>query len=83
MIEMYDRDLMLEQMKLKQLNDALAKNTQDVTEEVTKEVIKEVTSDITNKIVINMLKERADVEFISRTTGLSIDEINKLKRELN
>ena len=67
MIEMYDRDFMLEQMKLKQLNDALAKNTQDVTEEV--------KSDTTNKIAINMIKENADLDFIFKTTGLSIDEI--------
>ena len=48
MIEIYDRDFMLEQMKLKELNDALAKNTQDVTKEVTKEI----KSDTTNKIVL-------------------------------
>ena len=70
-------------MKLKQLNDALAKNTQDATNEVTNKVTEEVKSDTTNKIVINMLKENADLDFISKTTGLSIDEINKLKKELN
>ena len=79
MIEMYDRDFMLEQIKKKELKDALAKNTLDVTKEVTKEV----KSDITNKIAINMIKENIDINVISKTTGLSIDEINQLKKELN
>ena len=79
MIEMYDRDVMFEHIKRKEMKEAILKNT----EKVTKEVTKEVTNNITNKIVINMIKENADMEFISKTTGLSIEEINKLKEELN
>ena len=75
MIEMYDRDTMFEHMKRKQLNDAIKNTTNKVTEEVTK--------DTTNKITINMIKENANIDFISKTTGLTIDEINKLKEELN
>lgn len=87
MIEMYDRDVMLEHMKRKELKEALIKNTEEVTKEVTKEVTEEVTkkvkSDTTNKIVINLIKENIDVDIISKTTGLSIDVINKIKKELN
>ena len=54
MIEMYDRDVMLDHMRRKELNDALAKNT------------KEVTNNITNKIVINMIRENANIDFISK-----------------
>ena len=79
MIEMYDRDVMLEHMKRKQLNDAI-KNT---TEEVTNKVTEEVTKDTTNKIAINMIKKGVDIDIISDTTSLSIEEINKLKEELN
>ena len=79
MIEMYDRDVMLEHMKRKQLNDAI-KNT---TEEVTNKVTEEVTKDTTNKIAINMIKKGVDIDIISDITSLSIEEINKLKEELN
>ena len=79
MIEMYDRDVMFEHMKIKELNDALAKNT----EKVTKEVTEEVTKDTTNKIAINMIKKGVDIDIISDITSLSIEEINKLKEELN
>ena len=75
MIEMYDRDEMLDHMRRKELNDALIKNTEEVTEEVTK--------DTTNKIAINMINANADIDFISKTTGLSIEEINELKKDLN
>ena len=87
MIEMYDRDVMFEHMKRKELNDALAKNTEkvtkEVTEEVTNKVTEEVTKDTTNKIAINMLKKGVDIDIISDTTSLSVDEINKLKKELD
>lgn len=75
MIEMYDRDTMFEHMKRKQLNDAI-KNT---TEEVTNKVTKEVTKDI----AINMIKKGIDIDIIADTTGLIIDEVNELKKDLN
>ena len=46
MIEMYDRDVMFEHMKRKELNDALAKNTEKVTKEVTEEVTNKVTEEV-------------------------------------
>ena len=79
MIEMYDRDVMYEHMRRKELNDALAKNTEKVTKEVTKEVV----SDTTNKIAINMINMKISIEDISKATGLSIEEINKLTEKLN
>ena len=78
-IEMYDRDTMLEQMRLKELNDALAKTTAEVTNKVTVEV----KSDTTKKIAINMIKKGIKDDEISDITGLSIEEINELKKELN
>ncbi len=87
MIEMYDRDVMLDHMRRKELNDALTKNTEEVTnkvtEEVTNKVTEEVTNNITNRIAINMIRENANIDFISKTTGLSIEEINKIKKDLN
>ncbi len=72
MIEMYDRDTMFEHMKRKQLNDAIKNTTDEVTNKVTKEVTKD--------IAINMIKENMDIDLISKITGLSIEEINKLKK---
>ena len=75
MIEMYDRDTMFEHMKRKQLNDAIKNTTDEVTNKVTKEV--------TNKIAINFIKKGVDIGIIADATGLSIEEINKLKKDLN
>lgn len=57
-------------MKLKQLNDALAKNTQDVTNEVTNKVTKEVKSDTTNKIVINLINMNMSIDNIYKATRI-------------
>ena len=90
MIEMYDRDFMLEQIKKKELKDALAKNTLDVTNEVTKEVTTKVTEEVTNKvteevksdtirnIAIKLLSNGVDLSTISSATGLSIEELSNL-----
>lgn len=78
-IEMYDRDTMLEQMRLKELNDALAKTTAEVTNKVTKDV----KSDTTKKIAINMINMNISFEDICKATGLNLNEINELKKELN
>ena len=70
---------MLEQMRLKELNDALAKTTAEVTNKVTKDV----KSDTTNKIAINLINKGIDLETISSSTGLSIKKLNELRKELN
>ena len=75
MIEMYDRDVMFEHMRRKELNDAIKNTTEKVTEEVTK--------DTTNKIAINMINMKISTVDISKATGLSIEEINKLTEKLN
>ena len=71
MIEMYDRDVMFEHMRRKELSDAIHNTT------------KEVISDTTNKIAINMINMKISIEDISKATGLSIEEINKLTEKLN
>ena len=78
MIEMYDRDTMLEHMKRKELNDALAKNTEEVTKEVTEKVTKKVTADTTRNIALNFINKGIDLETIASSTGLSIEELNNL-----
>ena len=90
MIEMYDRDTMFEQIKLKELNEALEKNTQEVTDKITEEVTNKVTEEVTNKvtkevtssttrnIAIKLLSSGIDLETIASATGLSIDELNNL-----
>ena len=35
-----------------------------------------------NEVALNMLRENASVDFISKVTGLSIEDINELKKEL-
>ena len=57
--------------------------TNKVTEEVTNKVTKEVTSSTTRNIATNMLKLNMNLEDISKVTGLSIDELNELKKELD
>ena len=73
MIEMYDRDVMLEHLRRKQLSDALLKNTEEVT--------KEVSSSTTCNIAKNMLNMNMSLEDISKATGLSFEEVSKLKEE--
>ena len=83
MIEMYDRDTMFEHMKRKQLNDAIKNTTEEVTNKVTKEVTNKVTKEVTKDIAINMIKKGIDIDIIADTTGLIIDEVNELKKDLN
>lgn len=45
-----------------------------------KEGIKEGSKEKSISIVKNLLKENIDISIISKTTGLSIDEINSLTK---
>ena len=58
--------------------DAVEETTKKVTEEVTKEVTKEVTEKNTLDMAKKMKNEKADINFISKVTGLSKDQIEKL-----
>lgn len=54
----------------------------DTREEVTKEVTKEVTEEVTNKLIKGMLKEKIPYQQISNITGLSVDEIIMIDKNL-
>lgn len=53
--------------------------TKEVTEKVTKEVTKEVTKQEKTNIAKNMLSKNMEINLISEITGLSVEEIEKLK----
>ena len=73
MIEMYDRDVMLEHLRRKQLSDAILKTTEEVTKEVTLKNFKDIAR--------NMLNKKMSIKDISDVTGLTLEEVNKLKKE--
>lgn len=75
MIEMFDRETEINRIKELEKKDALIKNTEEVTNKVTVEN--------TKKIAINLINNGINLETISNSTGLSIDELNKLKEELS
>ena len=74
-VEMFDRDELLESLRKREKEEAI----KEAVLENTKEVTKEVKSNTTREIAINFIKENVDVSVISKATGLTIDEINKLK----
>lgn len=78
-IEMYDRDTTINCIHELDKKDAVDETIRETTEKVTKEV----TSSITNSIAINLLKIDMSTADICKVTGLSIEEINKLKDDLN
>ena len=82
-IEMYDRDLTIQGLHELDKEDAIKEAIQKNTEEVTKEVTKEVSSSTTCNIAVNMLNMNMNLEVISKATGLSVDELNELKKELD
>ena len=45
----------------------------------TEEIKKEAKQEGIQKVVLSMLQEKADISFVSKVTGLSEDEIKKLK----
>ena len=69
MIEMYDRDVMLEHLRRKELSDALLKNTEKVTKKEKQDIAR------------NMLIKKMSIKDISDVTGLTLEEVNKLKKE--
>ncbi len=71
-----------EEVTNKVTEEVTNKVTEEVTNKVTKEVTKKVTQDIANNIKSSIAKQMLidgnDLESISKYTGLSIDEINKI-----
>ena len=82
-IDMYEHDLTYEEILEYEIEEAVLENTEKVTEEVTDKVTKEVTSSTTRNIATNMLNMNMNLEDISKVTGLSFDELNELKKELD
>ena len=75
-IEMYDRETEINRIKELEKQDALLKNTEEVTNKVTEEVTKIKAKDIAR----NMLKENIAIDLVSKVTGLTIEEVNDLKK---
>ena len=70
-IDMYEHDLTLEEIHEYEIEEAVLEATE------------KVTSNTTRNIAINMLNLNMNLEDISKATGLSIDELNELKKELD
>ena len=62
--------------------DAVEETTKRVTKEVTEQVTKDVTEEVTKNNTLDMAKkmknEKANINFISKVTGLSKEQIEKL-----
>ena len=75
-------------MQLDARNDYIARQkglvsrvTKEVTEQVTEQVTKQVTKEVRVEIARNLL-DVLDVSIISERTGLTVEEIEKLKKEI-
>ena len=78
-IDMYEHDLTYDEIREYEIEEAVIETTEKVKEEVTNKV----TSSTTRNIATNMLNMNMNLEVISKATGLSIDELNELKKELD
>ena len=71
-IGLYDKELHLEKLRLSELKEAREKGIeQGIEKGIEQEKI---------EIVKNMLKDEVDISVISKYTGLSKEEIEKLKK---
>ena len=81
---MYEKDKKESIKKAVEL--AVSETTKEVTAQVTKQVTKEVTREVAKKekqdIAVNLINKGIDINIISESTGLSLDEVKKLKEEL-
>ena len=80
MIEMYDRDKVIASMYEKDKKESIKKAVELAVSETTKEVTKEVAKKEKQDIARNMLKKNMSIEDISDVTGLTIEEIKKIKK---
>ena len=74
-IDMYEHDLTYDEIREYEIEEAVIETTEKVTEEV--------TSSTTRNIATNMLNMNMNLDDISKVTGLSIEELNELKKELD
>ena len=82
MIEMYDRDKVIASMYEKDKKESIKKAVELAVSETTKEVTKEVAKKEKQDIAVNLINKGIDINIISESTGLSLDEVKKLKEEL-
>ncbi|MBQ9318388.1 MAG: PD-(D/E)XK nuclease family transposase, partial [Bacilli bacterium] len=78
MIEMYDRDKVIASMYEKDKKESIKKAVELAVSETTKKVSKKEKQDIAR----NMFRENINIDIIFKVTGLTIEEINELKKEL-
>ena len=74
-IDMYEHDLTYDEIREYEIEEAVIETTEKVTEEV--------TSSTTRNIATNMLNMNMNLDDISKVTGLSIEELNELKKDLD
>ena len=75
----YDR----EKLKKQEAYELGEKAGQEIGQKIGQEIgFKAGVSQNKKELTINMLRENASVDFISKVTGLSIEDINELKKEL-
>ena len=78
MIEMYDRDKVIASMYEKDKKESIKKAVELAVSETTKQVTKKEKQDI----AVNLINKGIDINIISESTGLSLEEVNKLKAGL-
>ena len=71
---LHDAKRKVEDELTKKFEKQLEANTREVTQEVTKEVTEKTTLDMARR----MKKEKASLDFISKVTGISIQEVEKM-----
>ncbi len=71
-----------EKMELEMLKERLIKKGgyMDIRDYIKEEGRQEGRQTERQQVVLNMLKEKSDIAFISKVTGLSKEEIKKLKK---
>ena len=82
MIEMYDRDKVIASMYEKDKRESIKNAVELAVSETTKEVTKEVAKKEKQDIARNMLNKNMSIEDISDVTGLTIEEVKKIKEQL-
>ena len=79
-IGLYDKELHLEKLRLSELKEAREKGIEQGIEKGIEQGIEKGIEQEKIEIVKNMLKDEVDISVISKYTGLSKEEIEKLKK---
>ena len=78
-IGLYDKELHLEKLRLSELKEAREKGIEQGIEKGIEQGIEKGIEQEKIEIVKNMLKDEVDISVISKYTGLSKEEIERLK----